>query len=398
MKKQILTVLVTAALAGGLVACNKNAASGGGSQSAAGGGGDVIHIATGSPLSGGQANAGKDFVNGVQLAVEEINAAGGVEVGGKKYTLKVTSEDDAGDPKTGATVAQKTADDSSVVAVIGHYNSGVTMVASPIYANAGLAALTVSTNPDVILKAPKLADGGTAVFRANAGDDKLGPSLAVMAQKKGVKNLVILDDATAFGKGVADQVAKKAKELGVNVVMRESATDKTTDFKALLTKAKGANADGIMWGGYDDTAATLTKQARELGLNGLILLPDTACSENYLKLSGAASLGAVCSSTVVPLEKLPKGAEFKANYEKKFPGQAVQVYAPITYDAVYALVDAIKKAGAVDKAKIAAAIPSVSIDGLSGKMAFMPNGERKDAEIAVLEDKGGKFEVIEIIK
>ena len=85
MKKQVLTVLVTAALAGGLVACNKNAADGG-SQGAAGG--DVIHIATGSPLSGGQANAGKDFVNGVQLAVEEINAAGGVEVGGKKYNWK----------------------------------------------------------------------------------------------------------------------------------------------------------------------------------------------------------------------------------------------------------------------------------------------------------------------
>ena len=395
MKKQVLTVLVTAALAGSLVACNKNAADGG-SQGAAGG--DVIHIATGSPLSGGQANAGKDFVNGVQLAVEEINAAGGVEVGGKKYKLEVTSEDDAGDPKTGATVAQKTADDSSIVAVIGHYNSGVTMVAAPIYANAGIPSITVSTNPDVINKAPKLASGGTAVFRINAGDDKQGPALATFAQGKGVKNLVVLDDATAYGKGLADEVAKKAKELGVNIVMRESATDKTTDFKALLTKAKAANADGIMWGGYDDTAATLSKQARELGLTSLLLLTDTACSENYIKLAGKNADGAICSSTAVPLDKLPKGGEFKVNYEKKFAGQTVQAYAPITYDAVYALVDAIKKAGAVDKAKIAAEIQNVNIDGLTGKVAFMPNGERKDAEIAILQDKAGKFELIETVK
>ena len=100
----------------------------------------------------------------------------------------------------------------------------------------------------------------------------------------------------------------------------------------------------------------------------------------------------------MPLDKLPKGGEFKANYEKKFAGQTVQAYAPITYDAVYALVDAIKKAGAVDKAKIAAEIQNVNIDGLTGKVAFMPNGERKDAEIAILQDKAGKFELIETVK
>lgn len=407
MKPYTLAACVAAALTLGLTACNQGNSSGqaaapasGGSQTASGGasGSDVLLIASGSPLSGGQSNAGKDFANGAALAVDEINAAGGIEVGGKKYTLKLVSEDDAGDPRTGTTVAQKTVDAGNVLAVVGHYNSGVTMVASPIYAQAGIPSITVSTNPDVINKAPKLPDNGTAVFRINAGDDKQGPALAAFAHSKGLKKLAILDDATAYGKGIADQVAKKAQELGVEIAVRESATDKTTDFKALLTKAKAAGADAIMWGGYDDTAATLTKQTRELGMTSTILLSDTACTENYSSLAGKAANGAICSSTTVPLDKLPKGAQYKAAYGKKFPGQAVQAYSPLSYDAVYAVADAVKKAGSTERDKVAAALKSVEVDGLTGKVAFQENGERKDAEISILQENGGKFDVIDLVK
>ena len=390
IKKQWLAILVAAAVAGGLAGCNKSADSGAK--------GDVIRIASGSPLSGGQASAGKDFEIGARLAVDEINAKGGVDVGGKKYTLELVAEDDAGDPKTGATVAQKIADDSSIMAVVGHYNSGVTMVATPIYARVNIPALTVSTNPDVIRKAPKMSDGQTAVFRLDAHDATQGPALATYAQKKGVKKIAIFDDATAYGKGLSDEVEKKAKELGLEVALRESATDKTVDFKSIITKAKAAGVDAIMWGGYDDTASVLTKQTRELGLNSLMLMPDTACTENYLKLAGAASEGTICSSTTVPLDNMTGGAKFKENYEKKFPGTVVQAYSPLTYDAVYILAQAIEKAGAVDRVKIAAALPQVSVDGLSGKLSFLPDGERKDAEIAILESKGGKFVLVETVK
>ena len=394
MKKQVLTVLVTAALAGGLVACNKNAADGG-SQGAAGG--DVIHIATGSPLSGGQANAGKDFVNGVQLAVEEINAAGGVEVGGKKYKLEVTSEDDAGDPKTGATVAQKTADDSSIVAVIGHYNSGVTMVAAPIYANAGIPSITVSTNPDVINKAPKLASGGTAVFRINAGDDKQGPALATFAQGKGVKNLVVLDDATAYGKGLADQVAKTLTANGAQVLTREAATDKTTDFKAVLTEIKGQNPDFIFWGGMDDTAATLVKQMKELGITARLVVADGSCTDKFVELAGAASKGSICSQIGMPLSKMPQGVQFNSAYEKTFPGQKVQLYSPFAYDATYAIVNAMKLADSTDREAIAAAMPKVHFDGVTGPIAFDDKGDIKHGTISIFQ-VDGKLEVADIVK
>ena len=392
MKKQVLAALVAMTVVGGLTACGGKSADAGGAK------GDVIRIATGSPLSGGQSSAGQDFANGAVLAAEEINSKGGLEVGGKKYKIEIVSEDDAGDPKTGATVAQKTADDKSIVAVVGHYNSGVTMVANPIYARANLASLTVSTNPDVTKKAPKMADNLTSIFRMDAHDGMQGPALAVYAQKKGVKKFAILDDATAYGKGLSDEVEKKAKQLGVEVVIRESATDKTVDFKTLLTKIKAAGADGIMWGGYDDTGAILAKQARELGLTSFVFMPDAACTPNYMKLAGSAGEGTLCSSTVLPVDAMKGGADFTKRYEQQFKGQTVQAYAPLTYDAVMVLAEAIKKAGAPDATKIAAALPSVGVTGLSGSIAFLPDGERKDAEVAILEAKGGKFTLVESVK
>ncbi|MBS1174808.1 MAG: braC 2 [Burkholderiaceae bacterium] len=394
MKKQWFAALMAMAAVVGFSACSKS-----GSSAASGAKDSVIRIASGSPLSGGQAAAGKDFANGAQLAVDEINAKGGIDVAGKKYTLELVPEDDQADPKTGATVAQKIVDDKSIVAVVGHYNSGVTMVANPIYAKGNLASLTVSTNPDVTLKAPKLSDGSTSIFRMDAHDGIQGPALATFAQKNGVKKLAVLDDATAYGKGLGDQVEKKAKELGLDVSLRESATDKTVDFKAILTKIKAAGVDGIMWGGYDDTGAILSKQARELGITAILLMPDTACTDNYIKLADDAGEGAICSSTSVPLDNMANGAAFRANYDKHFPGQVVQAYAPLSYDAVYVVAEAIKLAGAPhDSLKIAAALPKVKFAGLTGTIAFEPNGERLNAEIAILQLKDKVFKVVEILK
>lgn len=181
--------------------------------------------------------------------------------------------------------------------------------------------------------------------------------------------------------------------------LRESATDKTVDFKAILTKIKAAGADGIMWGGYDDTGAILSKQARELGITAILLMPDTACTDNYIKLAGDAGEGAVCSSTSVPLDNMANGAAFRANYNKHFSGQVVQAYAPLSYDAVYVVAEAIKLAGAPhDSLKIAAALPKVKFAGLTGTIAFEPNGERLNAEIAILQLKDKVFKVVEILK
>lgn len=386
---------LTAALIGSLTL----AACGAGDKKADGAASsNVIKIATASPMSGGQSTVGKDNESGARLAVEEINAAGGVDIGGKKYTIELVVEDDAGDPKQGATVAQKIADDKSISAVVGHYNSGVTAVAQPIYAKANLVALTVSSNPDITLKGIKNDAGLTMVYRLAGHDGMQGPALATFAQKKGFKNIAIVDDATAYGKGLADQVDKKAKELGVTVAERESATDKTTDFKGILTKLKAKGVDAIMWGGYDDTAATLAKQARELGITATFLMPDAVCTDNYLKLAGAAAEGTICSATSQPLADMKEGAAFKERFEKRFPDQAIQAYGPLYYDGVYVAVAAIKKAGSTDAVKVAEAMKGLSLTGLSGTIAFDDIGERKDAVITISESKGGKFVTVDQVK
>ena len=384
-KKISLVAILSVALMGGLSACNK----GGGSA----GGKDVIYLASVAPLSGGTATAGKDNDSGARLAVEEINAKGGVEINGKKYTIELISEDDGADPKQGPIVAQKVVDHGKVLGVIGHYNSGVTMAANPVYAKANLFTVTPSaSNPDVVAKSMKTASGSNSSYRMVAHDGMQGPALAAYANKIGIKKVAIIDDATTYGKGLADKFEGKAKELGMDVVYREATTDKATDFKAILTKIKASEADAIVWGGLEDTAATLTKQARELGLQQKLLMFDAVCTDNYITLSGDTSIGVLCSVTGVPLSEMPEGAAFKERFEKRFNGQKVQGFAPFAYDAVYTVVEAIKKAGTTeDSAKVAAAMEGIQAKGLSGNIAFEPSGERKDGMLTILEQKGKEF-------
>lgn len=360
---------------------------------------NVIKIATAAPLSGESANAGKDHESGARLAVEEINTAGGVEVGGKKYMLELISEDDGGDAKQGAFVAQKIVDNKSISAVIGHYNSGVTQVAQPIYAKNNLALLTISTNPDLTIKAKKSQEGTTLLYRLDAHDGQQGSALADYIKNKGFKKLAIIDDATTYGKGIADQVEKRSKEIGLDLFEREAVTHKTTNFKNTLTKIKSSGADAIMWAGYDETAATLVKQARELGLSAALLMPDAACTNNFIALAGAAADGTICSVTGIPLSDMKDGADFSTRFEKRFAGLKVQGYAAYTYDAVLTLVAAIKKVESVEPEKIAKAMKNLDVDGLSGAISFDEvTGERKGAYITIQEVKNNALVTIDRVK
>ena len=188
-QKRFFAALLALAVVGSLSACNK-----GGSAS---GGKDVIYLASVAPLSGGTATAGKDNDSGARLAVEDINAKGGVDINGKKYMIELLSEDDAADPKQGTIAAQKVVDHGKVLGVIGHYNSGVTMAANPVYAKANLFTVTPSaSNPDVVAKSMKTASGSNSSYRMVAHDGMQGPAMAAYANKIGIKQVAIVDDAT----------------------------------------------------------------------------------------------------------------------------------------------------------------------------------------------------------
>src|SRR5438552_17769290 len=248
------------------------------------------------------------------------------------------SEDDQADPKMGPTIAQKFVD-AKVAGVVGHLNSGVTIPASAVYNQAGLPVISGSaTNP-------KLTEQGFKnVFRVVGRDDQQGPAVAQYLESMKIKKVAIVDDATAYGEGLANEVEKTLKAAGVNVVAREKTNDKATDFKAILTKMKGKAPDAVFYGGMDATGGPMLKQARELGIKSVFAYGDGACTSEMSKLAGPASEGMICSQAGIPTQMASKSFQdaFKAKYGE------VKQYAPFFYDAANILIAAMQKADSTD--------------------------------------------------
>ena len=358
---------------------------------AAGGGETVVKIGHAAPLTGGIAHLGKDNENGARLAVEEANKEG-LTIDGKKIKLELVGEDDAGDPKTGTAVAQKLVDEH-VVAIVGHLNSGVSIPASKIYSDAGIVQISPSsTNPDYTKQ------GFKTTYRVVATDAQQGPALANYAAKTlGAKTVAIVDDATAYGKGLADEFEKTAKADGVNVVAREATNDKATDFKAILTKIKGKKPDVIMYGGMDATGGPFAKQAKELGITSKIVGGDGVCTDKVAELAGDAVTNIICSEAGLALSKMETGADFEKRYQARF-NSPVQIYAPFTYDAVNVIIDAMKRANSTDAAKILAAMPATNYNGVIGNIAFDDKGDLKQGSITLYNYKDKKKSVLDVVK
>ena len=348
----------------------------------------IGHVA---PLTGPIAHLGKDNENGARLAIEEINKSG-LTIDGKKVVLTLVPEDDAEDPKTATQVAQKLVD-AKVVGVVGHLNSGTSIPASKIYSDAGITQVSPSaTNPDFTNQ------GFKTTYRLVATDAQQGPALAnYVVNTLKAKTVAIIDDSTQYGKGLADEFEKTIKAAGVKVVTREASNNKATDFKAILTKVKGKKPDVIMYGGMDATGGPLTKQAAELGIKAKVVGGDGMCTEKLAELAGDAVINVTCSEAGMALSKMAQGADFQKRYKERFNAD-VQIYAPFTYDAVYVLVDSMKRANSADPAKILAAMPDTKMDGLVGNIAFDNKGDMKEGVITLYDFKDKKKTVLDVIK
>lgn len=346
----------------------------------------IGHVA---PLTGGIAHLGKDNENGARLAIDEANEAK-VQIGGQAVKFTLVAEDDQADPKVGSTVAQKLVD-ARVVGVVGHLNSGTSIPASPIYNQAGIPVISGSaTNP-------KLTEQGfKQQFRVVARDDQQGPAIAsYLATEKKPKLVAVIDDATAYGEGIANEVEKTLKEANIKVLPREKGTDKTTDWKAVLTKLRGRNPDAIFYGGMDATGGPLLKQGRELGIKAVFTFGDGACTDKMKELAGDASEGLLCSQAGIPPQAASK--KFLEAYKKKFNADPI-LYAPFTYDATNLLIEAMKKANSTDPKAYLAELHKLSYTGSTGPISFDEKGDRKDAEVTIFTMKGGKIDPIAVVK
>jgi branched-chain amino acid transport system substrate-binding protein len=347
----------------------------------------IGHVA---PMTGQIAHLGKDNENGAQLAIAQANAAG-IKIGGQDVRFILLSEDDQADPKVGTTVAQKLVD-AKVAGVVGHLNSGTSIPASEIYSNGNIPVISGSaTNP-------KLTEQGFKTqFRVVGRDDQQGPAIAqYLVDTRKPKVVAIIDDATAYGEGLANEVEKTLKAANVKVLPREKGTDKTTDWKAVLTKIKGKKPDAVFYGGMDATGGPLLKQARELGIKAVFAFGDGSCTAEMAKLAGAAAEGLLCSQAGIPVEAAD--AKFLAAYKAKFDNVEPILYSPFTYDATQLLIAAMQKADSADPAKYLPILAGISHRGATGTIAFDEKGDRKDAEMTIFTLQAGKITALAVIK
>ena len=346
----------------------------------------VIRIGHVAPVSGPQAHFGRDNENGARMAVDELNAQG-LTIGGKKVRFELVAEDDAADPKQGTAAAQKLCD-AKVNGIIGHLNSGTTIPAAKVYNQCGLPMITPSaTNPELTTY------GYKNVYRMLANDKALGAGLAkYAAQTLKLKKVAIIDDRTAYGKGVAEVFRDTAKTLGIEVVSEQYTNDKAVDFMSILTSIKSKKAEGIFFGGMDPQAGPMLRQMQQLGLTKVYMFGgDGICTDKLKDLSSnARTLGnVVCAVGGASLDKLPSGKAWRAKYDTKFPNQ-FQVYSPYTYDATMVLVDAMKRANSADPKVYGPKLAQANYQGVTAKVQFEPNGELKNPAMTLYTYKDGK--------
>lgn len=340
---------------------------------------DVIKIGVAGPMTGDQAKMGTDFKNGVELAMEEWNAKGGVL--GKKITLIVA--DDQHDPKQAVSVANKLVNDG-VAAVIGHFNSSASIPASDVYNRAGIPMITpASTNPQLTEK------GYKNVFRVCGRDDQQGRIGADFAGNRlKVKKVAVIHDKTTYGQGLADEFKRFISDKA-EVVYYGGIVQGDKDFKTVLTSVKQKGPELIYFGGIYPEAGLLVKEARELGINIPFMSGDGTIDPKFLEIAGSkAAEGTYLTFSPDP-KNIPTAKTAIENYEKKFGG--IGPYSMYAYDAANILVAAIKEAGTTDGKAVNEKLHALDFSGALCRIRFNEKGDVTVASYVVWVAKDGKF-------
>lgn len=372
-----------------LTACNKKAPENDAAVAAPEGALTVL-IGQASPLTGQQALLGKDNENGARLAIAELNAEQ-LKIGGKPVHFELDSQDDAADPRTASMVAQKFVD-RGVSGVIGHLNSGTSIPASKLYADAGIVQVSPSATA-----IKYTAQGYKTAFRVMANDAQQGSALGDYAvHDLASKRIAIVDDRTAYGQGLADEFEKTVRAAGAGVVAHEFTTDKATEFSAILTRIKGMNPDLVFYAGMAPQAGPMVRQMHALGMKLPFLGGDGVRAEEFMTLAGKVdSEGVIASLPGVPLEEMPGGADFR----KKFTAQygEIQQYAPYAYDATRVLAAAMVQAGSVDPKVYLPALAAIEHKGVTGIVRFDGKGDVRDGAVTLYQVKSGTWAKLKTI-
>jgi branched-chain amino acid transport system substrate-binding protein len=371
MKRKILVTLSIAALCMLFAACGAPKAK-------------IIKIATQSPLSGGQSVIGTDIKNGAQLAVEQLSGPL-TKLG---FKIELAPYDDQANPDTGVANAKNIVADPAILAVIGHYNSGVQIPSSEEYHAAGLVNISpANTNP-------KVTDRGYPEINRICGrDDLQGAVGAQFAKSMNIKSAYVLHDKTAYGQGIAEYFKREAETLGIKV-LGFAGTEEKANFDSILSPILASKPEVIYFGGMFDQSSVLFKQARQKGYKGMFLSDDGFDSSDATKIGGAALLdgaGTYYSTVSGPASVYPGTAKFLTDFKAKFNAEP-QPFAAQGYDCAAIALKAIENAAVAAKGKIparadvSAAVRALKdFPGITGTMNFNSKGDLTKAKYFIIQ-------------
>jgi branched-chain amino acid transport system substrate-binding protein len=348
LKKWLSVFAVSTLIVGLLAACGADNDTSSG-ESGETNDSDTIKIGVNLELSGAVASYGTSEAAGIDLAVEEINAAGGIE--GKQ--IEIVKIDNKSDNAEATSAAIRLAEQDKVVAIIGAATSGATVAQAQIANDKQVPLISPSgTSPSVTVR----EDGGVNeyVFRTSFIDPFQGTVAANFAANElKVKNVAIYsDNASDYSKGLAASFKKDFEAAGGKIVANESYVAKDPDFRSTLTRIKSADPEFIFIPGYYEEVGLIVKQAREMGIDVPLMGADGWDSPILLDLAGAEALNNTFTTNHYSSED-PDGKiqEFSKKFEGKY-GKAPDAFNALGYDTVYLLADAIKRAGGADSVKI----------------------------------------------
>ena len=342
--------------------------------------GDTIIIATGAPITGEYAAFGEQMKSGAEQAVKDINAAGGVL--GKRLKLEIA--DDQCDPKQAVAVANQLVN-KKVKFVAGHFCSGSSIPASDVYNAENILMISpASTNP-------KFTERGLAgVFRVCGRDDQQGEVAGnFIADKFKGARVAVVHDKQAYSKGLADETLKQLGKRGVAVALTDTVTPKEKDYSALVTKLKAANIDILFYGGYHSEAGLIIRQMREQGLKTRLIGGDALVTQEFWTITGPLGEGTLMTFSPDP-RKNPIAAPVVQKLQAA--GKSAEGYTLYTYGAVQVFVEAVKRVGALDVAKLRDLLKKEKFQTVLGEVSFDSKGDVKAPGYVFYEWKNGKYD------
>lgn len=363
-----------------LAACNSSSETDSGTAGDSGSsGGEVIKIAAQLPLSGSTSVTGESLRLGAQMKLEEEQA----KFKDLGFTLQFESYDDQSDPKKGVSNANIIVADESVLAVVGHYNSGVAIPSSEVYDKYSLPMVSPGAT------ATDLTDRGLKTVNRIVGrDDQQGPAAAqFMVNELGAKNIFIIQDKTAFGTGVSEEVKKEAESLGATIQAFEGITVGEKDFNGVINQIVSKKPDAVYFGGLYTEAGIIVKQMREKGINVPFVGADALDSSGLVDIAGEAVINTYYTSVAGEVSSTPTGQDFVKKYEEKYAGKKAEAFSVYGYDTMGVILAAVEKAiadngGKPTREQIAEVLRATQdYQGALASVSFDEKGDNSKAQI-----------------